>query len=120
MKQPTKHITKQLEKQEEKVQKPKQMLHLPPKPLAAFRKQQQNAKQEEVVRRSKRINTLKMKQDMAKVMEVWIKTGKIGNYEKKEDSKKNSKYQQDITTTAGALSLRSVKSGTRSRYSVRV
>ena len=95
-------------------------LRLPAKPIEAFRKQKLLKKDVEV-RRSKRIDTLKMKQEMAKIMDAWIKTGKIGNYEKKMDKKmESSSKAAEITTTAGDKSQYSLRCGSSSIKSCRV
>lgn len=53
---------------------------------------------------------------MAQVMEVWIRTGKIGDYQKKLNIRKASTKAYDLTTTPG--SYMNAKSGTRSVISV--
>ncbi len=51
---------------------------------------------------------------MAKVMEAWIKTGKIGNYQKNLNIKKASTKTYDISTALASKSVLSARSGPRS------
>ncbi|CDW86716.1 UNKNOWN [Stylonychia lemnae] len=80
-------IPKRVIKEYEKVESKDSSKFLTPRPLNDFRKAQNNNNDHSKMRQSKRIQNMKMKQEMQRAMETWMKTGKIISLQKDTDQK---------------------------------